>query len=199
MAALLPTMIGLNEASQHTRDHEEDRRASARKQRCHLIASCSLTQGTPSQREEIQNAKVFVGQDGRLYITKKAPSTMSPFNGGFYTHPAFPTDNTSGLVTVTGEQPPTLRWVFLDAQTHEVRWGSRPDSEGHVCGPFDWTKDEQQLTLDGWEGWLAVRLPDDEAGTGLWRLYFDMNDDGADLPVGAQGLEIVLRRVAAEA
>lgn len=68
LAALLPTMIGLNEASQHTRDHEEDRRASARKQRCHLIASCSLTQGTPSQRGEIQNAKVYVDQDGRVSL-----------------------------------------------------------------------------------------------------------------------------------
>jgi len=135
---------------------------------------------------------------------------MAPFNGGFYTHPAFAPDNTSGMVTVTGENPPTLRWVFLDSGTHEMRWGSRPDSEGHICGPFDWTKDEQRVTLEGWEGWLAVRFPDDEQqeeleaqldvddGRGIWRLYFDQHDDGAGLPSGAQGLEIRLKRVIAE-
>lgn len=135
---------------------------------------------------------------------------MVPFNGSFYTHPAFPPDNTSGMVTVTGENPPTLRWVFLDSDTYEMRWGSRPASEGHVCGPFDWTKDEQRVTLEGWEGWLAVRFPDDEQqeeleaqldvddGRRVWRLYFDQHDNGAGLPSGAQGLEICLKRVVAE-
>jgi len=135
---------------------------------------------------------------------------MVPYNGGFYTHPDFPPSNTSGLVTISGEETPTLRWVFLDAATHELRWGGRPDTEGHVCGPFDWSKDETYLTLDGWEGWLAVRLPDDDTrdrtnhelgiddGHEVWRLYFDQNDDGADLPPGAQGLEIRLKRVMAQ-
>lgn len=91
-----------------------------------------------------------------------------------------------------------------------MRWGSRSDSEGHICGPFDWTKDEQRVTLEGWEGWLAVRLPDDEQqeeleaqldvddGRGTWRLYFDQYDDGAGLLSGTQGLEICLKRVVAE-
>lgn len=135
---------------------------------------------------------------------------MVPFNGGFYTHPNFTPNNTAGMVTVSGEETPTLRWVFLDVHTHEMRWGGRPESEGHACGPFDWTKDRQYVTLDGWEGWLAVRLPQDAAhdqvddelgisdGREVWRLYFDLNDDGADLPPGAQGLEIRLKRVMAE-
>lgn len=100
--------------------------------------------------------------------------------------------------------------MFLDANTHEVRWGGRPDSEGHVCGPFDWTNDEQYVTLEGWEGWLAVRLPEDQSrnladdelgivdGREVWRLYFDQNDDGADLKPGSQGLEIRLKRVTAQ-
>lgn len=134
---------------------------------------------------------------------------MVPFNGGFYTHPDFPPNNTSGIVTISGEEAPTLRWVFLDANTHEMRWGGRPDSQGHICGPFDWTKDEQRVTLEGWEGWLAVRLPEDELqeqaekelgvdGRDIWRLYFDQNDDGANLPEGAKGLEIQLKRTTAE-
>lgn len=135
---------------------------------------------------------------------------MVPFNGGFYTHPDFPPNNTSGFVTISGEETPTLRWVFLDANTHEMRWGGRPDSEGHVCGPFDWTKDEQYVNLEGWEGWLAVRLPEDESrdvadcelgvvdGREVWRLWFDQNDDGAGLKAGCQGLEIRLKRMTAQ-
>jgi hypothetical protein len=146
----------------------------------------------------------------KLYITKNPSPQLVPFNGGFYQHPDFPPDNTAGLVAITGEKPPTLRWVFLDSKTHEMRYGSRQESEGHVCGPFDWTSDEQQVTLEGWEGWLAVRLPEDEEeekerrGLGmsdrhdLWRLYFDQHDNGAHLPTGAQALEICLKRTAAE-
>lgn len=67
------------------------------------------------------------------------------------------------------------------------------------------------MTLDGWEGWLAVRPPEDDSrdqadgelgivdGREVWRLYFDQNDDVADLPLGAQRLEIRLKRVTAEA
>lgn len=135
---------------------------------------------------------------------------MAPLNGGFYTHPRFPPSNTSGMVTISVEEPPTLRWVYLDANTHEMRWGSLADSEGHTCGPFDWTRDEQYMTLESWEGWLAVRLPEDQIQDQMetqlntvhhgeiWRLYFDQNDDGASLPPGGQGLEIRLQRVAAE-
>ncbi|CAG7917120.1 unnamed protein product [Penicillium olsonii] len=210
MTAMLPTMYGLNESSKATRDQEDSRRSTSRKQRCHLVAMCAITQGTQSQREQVQNARVYVGRDGKLYITKHPSAGMSPFNGGFYTHPDFPPDNTSGVVTITGEQPPTLRWVFLDANTHEMRWGGRPDSEGHVCGPFDWTKDEQFVKLDGWEGWLAIRLPEDQTrdqadtelgvgdGRDVWRLYFDQHDNGADLPLGTQWMEIRLKRVTAE-
>ncbi|KAJ5280692.1 hypothetical protein N7478_006064 [Penicillium angulare] len=210
MGAMLPTMIGLNQATQGSRDQEEARSNEARKQRGHLVAICALTQGTPKMRQQVHNGRVQVGLDGKLYITKNPTPTMVPFNGGFYKHPDFTPDNMSGIVTISGEKAPTLRWVFRDAKTHEMRWGGRPDSEGHVCGPFDCTTDEQYVTMEGWEGWLAVRLPEDEAedeakaelgmvqGRGIWRLYFDGNDDGADLPAGAEGLEIRLKRTAAE-
>lgn len=101
-----------------------------------------------------------------------------------------------------------MRWVYVDVITHEVRWGGRRESEGQICGPFDWTDDEAQITLEGWEGWMAVRLPDDEIripkelglddSHGLWRLYFDQNDDGADLPPDAEVVEICLHRTSAE-
>ncbi|CDM28769.1 unnamed protein product [Penicillium roqueforti FM164] len=142
-----------------------------------------------------------------MYITKSTDSQLVPLNGSFYQHPDFPPDNTSGFVTITGETPPTLRWVYVDLQTHELRWGGKQDSEGNICGPFDWTQDEERITLEGWEGWLAVRVPDDEKisevvgvenSQDLWRLYFDNNDDGADLPQDAEVLEVTIKRTAAE-
>ncbi|KAJ5756137.1 hypothetical protein N7533_005680 [Penicillium manginii] len=188
MATMLPTMIGLNEATQGSRDQEENRRTTERKQRVHLLATCSLSQGTPELRQQIQNAKVY------FYITKHPSSSMVPFNGGFYQHPDFPPNNTSGMVTITGgETPHTPMGV-----------PRRPNARDALGRP------PRQSGSQGWEGWLAVRLSEDEArdqsdqelgivdGQELWRLYFDQNDDGANLPPGAQGLEIQLKRVMAE-
>lgn len=54
---------------------------------------------------------------------------------------------------------------------------------------------------------MAVRLPGDEKVAeelgvenyqGLWRLYFDQNDDGADLPEGAEVLEVIIKQIVAE-
>lgn len=68
MTAMLPTMYGLNESSKATRDQEDSRRSTSRKQRCHLVAMCAITQGTQSQREQVQNARVYVGRDGKVSI-----------------------------------------------------------------------------------------------------------------------------------
>ncbi|KAJ5524173.1 hypothetical protein N7494_010823 [Penicillium frequentans] len=206
MTAMVPTIIGVNEATKGTRDHEDHRRENARKQRCHLSAQCMPLDGTLEQRSAIHNAKICLGPDKKVYITKRPNSQLVPLNGGFHQHPDFAPGNTAGFVTVTGETPPTLRWFYLDSQTHEMRWGGRQESEGNICGPFDWTKDEERITLQGWEGWLAVRVLDEkrakelgaEDGQALWKLCFDENDDGADLPPGTEALEVTIKRTMAE-
>lgn len=66
MAAMLPTMIGLNEATQGGREREEARLIEARKQRGHLVAIVDLTQGTPAMREQVHNSQVHVGLDGKV-------------------------------------------------------------------------------------------------------------------------------------
>jgi hypothetical protein len=87
-----------------------------------------------------------------------------------------------------------------------MKWGGKQDSERNICGPFDWTQDEERITLQGWEGWLAVREPGGgESATelpmkedhGLWSLYFDEHDDGAGLPPGMEALEVTIKRTAA--
>ncbi|KAJ5768998.1 hypothetical protein N7520_003557 [Penicillium odoratum] len=206
MTAMVPTIIGVNEASKGTRDHEDRRRESARKQRCHLLVQCMPLDGSLEQRLAIHNAKLYLGPDSKIYITKHPNSQLVPLNGGFYQHPDFAPGNTAGFVTITGETPPTLRWFYLDLQTHEMRWGGRQDSEGNICGPFNWTQDEERVTLQGWEGWLAVRVRDDkrakelgaEEDQDLWTLFFDENDDGAGLPPGTEALEVTVKRTVAE-
>lgn len=66
VAAMLPTMIGLNEATRGARDHEDRRRDKARKQRCNLVAICGPQEGSLKQRQQVHNAKVYLGKDGKV-------------------------------------------------------------------------------------------------------------------------------------
>ena len=87
-----------------------------------------------------------------------------------------------------------------------MKWGDKQDSERNICGSFDWTQDEERVTLQGWEGWLAVRVPIGREGAtelpmeqdhGLWGLFFDKHDDGAGLPPDMEVLEVTIKRITA--
>ncbi|KAJ0415717.1 hypothetical protein BJY00DRAFT_292970 [Aspergillus carlsbadensis] len=137
---------------------------------------------------------------------------MTPFNGHLYHHPDFEEDNSNGLISMSAEDKPLARWVFLDSETDEVRWGGKEDTEGHVCGPFDLTDNDAYLTLDDTQRWMAVQLAKDptvqtgkssaseyETHDGVWRLFFDRKEtEGNDLPAGSRAMKIFLRRVPAE-
>ncbi|OOF90900.1 hypothetical protein ASPCADRAFT_156260 [Aspergillus carbonarius ITEM 5010] len=214
MSTLVPTIIGLNEATKGARDQEDNRRNESRSQRCHLVATCEVSAGSPAQRQQVHNAKVYLDQDYKCYITKHPSSRMGPFTGQYYEHPAFGEDNASGLITMSPESPPLARWVYLDNETNQLKYGGRKDTEDNVCGPFDWSEDEQYVTLEGNERWLAVRLPEDarkeqeaqdlglddgdDVVKDLWRLYFDRSGSGAGLPEGAETMRIRLKREPAE-
>ena len=63
----------------------------------------------------------------------------------------------------------------MDNTTLELKYGNRTASIQHIVGEWDWTEDEAGLTLEGWEGFVAV---EEEEKDGLrWALYFDRNDD----------------------
>jgi hypothetical protein len=64
-------------------------------------------------------------------------------------------------------------------------------SEPHLVGPWDCTRIDKRITLEGWEGFMAVR-----EAPGLWALYFDKEDDGlkGKIPHGTRILEIELIR-----
>jgi hypothetical protein len=156
LATAVPTIIGVNEATKGTQDHEQKRRDANRKARVHLISTCELTAASGRFREQIQNAKVVL-RDGyvsdapprlfkppsnfrvltQLYLEKELRSESHPFTGVYHNHPDFaPKDNMLGLVSTVSKDPPLLRWIFVDSKTFEVRYGGKADSEDHIVGPW---------------------------------------------------------------
>ena len=79
------------------------------------------------------------------------------------------------MVTTISDDPPFLNWVYVDRKTHEVKYGVRADAEPNLVGPWDNTKVDGRITFQGWEGFVAV---EENEGSPLWALYFDVDDDG---------------------
>ncbi|PIG86957.1 hypothetical protein AARAC_004722 [Aspergillus arachidicola] len=204
MSAMVPTIIGLNEATKGARESEDKRRENEKKSRFHLVAACDIDAESESRRQEVHNASVYLGSDKKLYITKHPTPSMTAFNGHFFELPDLAQGNLNGLVAISGETPPTLRWVYLDKDTYEMRWGGKQDREGHIGGPFDLTHDGDYIALNDTQRWLALRLEDTEqdgteAGAGVWRLCCDWEENnGASLSIDTPSMPIYLRRVLAD-
>jgi len=69
---------------------------------------------------------------------------------------------------------PKLNWLYANKTTRELRYGPRVEAKKHTVGPWDWTEDEQGLTLDGEECLVAV---EEEKGRYGWAVYWDREDD----------------------
>ena len=69
---------------------------------------------------------------------------------------------------------PKLNWIYADSATREIKYGARADAKQHTVGPWDWTEDEQGLTLEDEEGLVAV---EEEKGGYGWAVYWDKEDD----------------------
>ncbi|KAE8355359.1 VPS28-domain-containing protein [Aspergillus coremiiformis] len=77
-----------------------------------------------------------------------------------------------GLVTTISDNPPMLGWIYVDKDTHELKYGNRTASVEHVVGPWDWTDEETTITLEECSGFYAVQEED-----GDWATYFDRDGD----------------------
>jgi hypothetical protein len=66
-----------------------------------------------------------------------------------------------------------LNWIYMNKDTLELKYGNRTQSREHHVGPWDWTDDEAGLTIEGWEGFVAV-----EESPGEWALYYDRKNNG---------------------
>lgn len=60
-------------------------------------------------------------------------------------------------------------------------------------GPWNVTPIDRRLNFDGWEGWTVV---EEEEGSGVWALYFDVDDDGLEgkVPLTKRIMEVELSR-----
>ena len=69
---------------------------------------------------------------------------------------------------------PKLNWLYADKQTRELKYGPRAEAKRHVVGHWDWTEDEQGITLEGEECLVAV---EEKRGGYGWAIYWDREDD----------------------
>ena len=135
-----------------------------------------------------------------------------PFAGYFLPYPEQTWGRKGeGLVSTISDDPPQLNWIFVDEESYEVRYGLKAESQGQIVGPWDCTRIDKRLTLEGWEGFVAVEEVEyldeqDEKGAASggwnedgerksWALYFDRDDDGlAGKIQGWRVLEVELIR-----
>lgn len=83
----------------------------------------------------------------------------------------------------------------MDKDTYEVKFGIKVDAHPNITGPFNCTRQDKRLTLEDWEGFVAVKQEEGE-DAGMWKLYWDKDDDGlrGKLGKGRTILEIELVR-----
>ena len=133
----------------------------------------------------------------KLKVYVKADPTdasLHPFAGYFLPYPDT-TPPYEGLVSTITDEAPVMNWIYIDRSTYEVKYGVRADAQPNLTGPFDCTRQDRRLTLDRWEGFCAVKCYEGEEA-GMWKLYFDVDDDGLEKKLGrkARVLEVELVR-----
>lgn len=107
---------------------------------------------------------------GLVSIVPASPAHSSPESSAPSTPSPVPQNRTTG----TNPAKPKLNWVYAHNKTRELRYGPRAEAKRHTVGPWDWTEDEQGLTLDDEECLVAV---EEERGGFGWAVYWDREDD----------------------
>ena len=116
----------------------------------------------------------------------------------------YPGQGYDGLVSTINSDN-MLNWIYVDAATHEVKYGVREDSEKNLPGPMglvsrtavaeddgkgEGAAVERRFVFNGWEGFALV-----EESKDVWALYFDKDDDGLRGKVeGKRVMEVELCR-----
>lgn len=217
----LPTTIAVVEGARHQKAEEtKEEHEQYRMRDFHVDVYCN----SDSRKKDQVHGTMVVLKDHNLYLAAKDPNTdqpkplrtseraAHPFTGFYldFTIDQSPEGSSvvfsrlnkvkiPGLVSTIPSSDPnrkTLNWVYLDKNTYEIKYGAREEAQGHILGPWNWTDDEAGLTLEGWEGFVAVEVVRGiDGGRSLWQLYFDRNDDKLKGKVsGKRILEVSLER-----
>ncbi|KAF2107381.1 hypothetical protein BDV96DRAFT_506319 [Lophiotrema nucula] len=172
--AACPAIIGTTEAVRQGQKQSAKERHRGLKTK--LFVGCS----TASRNGKEVDGSEVVLSDNKLYLAMPSEAFPDgceddhPFAGYFLPYPDQDWGRAGeGFVSTISDEPPQLNWIYVDEDTHEVKYGDRAQSEPHVIGPWDVTKIDKRVTLEGWEGFMAVRY-----GPKEWALYFDRDDNG---------------------
>ncbi|ETN41011.1 uncharacterized protein HMPREF1541_02944 [Cyphellophora europaea CBS 101466] len=182
-----PSLLATQEAVRQ--GQQKDRREAHRARRCNLIATCVKRTGWATTL----NQRPIVLRDSKLVIdtaTSEDEEDPKHLCTGYFL--PYPDSNYEGHVTSISDDPPVMNWIYVDKHTYEVKYGVRVNAQPHITGPFDCTRQDRRMTLEGWEGFVAVRQDDS-----TWSLYFDRDDNGLKdkVPKGTRVLEVELWRV----
>ncbi|KAK7537022.1 uncharacterized protein J3D65DRAFT_362221 [Phyllosticta citribraziliensis] len=184
----IPVVTGVAEGVHHQKEQNKEAANETRMVKFYMDVYC---QAKSSRAGEVDGGIIVVHKDA-IWVCRKneegfpvSPDPSKPpphpFTGFYIMYPDEERNpRERGLVTTLNTDPPMLNWVYVDKATHALRFGNRSQSIAHVVGPWDWTDDEKGVTLEGWEGFVAVEVSDEEsaAADGLrWQLYYDRWDD----------------------
>lgn len=172
--AACPAIIGTTEAvrqGQHKNAKEKHRGVKS-----NLVVTCTsrssratseINGGTVVLRDKkvrLTLPKVVLGTE--LYVqlfiavapasaedtSAQEKSYEHPFAGYFL---PFPDQNWGrmgeGFVSTISDDPPQLNWIYVDQDTYEIKYGNRVEAEPHHVGPWDCTRIDRRVTLEGWE------------------------------------------------
>jgi hypothetical protein len=172
-----PAIVGTSEAIRYG---QKQNNRSEHRQKKHNLEVTLLKRSTYSPRFE--RAKIVL-KDNKFYVDTRrdARDEYHPATTYYMDYPGKKEvwkktgfAGGQGLVTTINDER-FLNWVYMDKKTHEVKYGVKVEAQDHVVGPWDCTKIEHRMTLQGWEGFIAVQ---EEDGDEMWAVYFDANDDG---------------------
>ncbi|KAF2194668.1 hypothetical protein K469DRAFT_650598 [Zopfia rhizophila CBS 207.26] len=172
--AACPAIIGTTEAVRQGQRQNARERHRGLKTKLFVNCSTASTAGREADGCEVvlSDNKLYLAMPSAEYPDGRAED--HPFAGYFLPYPDKNWGRQGeGFVSTISDEPPQLNWIYVDRDTHEVKYGTRAESEPHIIGPWDVTRIDKRVTLEGWEGFMAVRY-----GPREWALYFDRDDNG---------------------
>ncbi|KAI1073734.1 hypothetical protein F5B20DRAFT_496047 [Whalleya microplaca] len=158
----IPTVIGVAEAI----DAQKKQNQQA-KERIKFKLSAKFSHDGSSPPQDA----LVVFKDNKLYLNHpECPVEGYPFNGFYFGYPG--PEQHQGLVAPIADDPPMLNWIYADKENGLLRHGPRSATVGHTIGPWSWTEDEEWLTLEGEQYFVAIENED-----GKWIIHYDKNGD----------------------
>lgn len=183
----IPVVTGVAEGVHHQKEQNKEAANETRMVKFYMDVFCGAKS---SKQDEIDGGMIVLHKE-RVWVCPKDEATAlpaspkpgvpppHPFTGFYIQYPDEDRDpRERGLVTTIPTDPPMLNWIYVDKDNLFLTHGNRTQSIAHVVGPWDWTDDEEGVMLEGWEGFVAVEMDEDEEVDGLkWQLYYDRWDD----------------------